>query len=125
MSDAIARFFDDLGRSGRGRLEKRTSGTIRFDLVGDHGVHHWLVTITDGEIRVSRENRDADTVVRTDDAFFRRLARGEATPMSAWLRNDITTEGEFRYIVLLRRLFPPPVGARHPRSLTPGPAEPA
>ncbi|MEV1332241.1 SCP2 sterol-binding domain-containing protein [Micromonospora costi] len=125
MSDVIERFFDDLGRHGLGRLEKRTSGTIRFDLVGDHGVDHWLVTITDSEIRVSRENRDADAVVRTDHAFFRRLARGEATPLSAWLRNDITTEGEFRCMILLTRLFPPPVGARHPRSLTPSPAEPA
>ncbi|MFI7608315.1 SCP2 sterol-binding domain-containing protein [Micromonospora sp. NPDC049366] len=124
MSDATTTFFEDLGRTGHQRLLPRTSGTIRFDLAHEGGTDHWLVTIENGDIRVSRERAEADAIIGTDRAFFERLARGEAKPLSAWLRNDITSEGQFRYVVLLERLFPPPPGARHPRSLAPqrGPA---
>ena len=117
MSDATEEFFGELDRRGRERLLKKTTGTIRFDLEHDHGIDHWLVAITNGDVQVSREERDADTVIHTDNAFFDRMVRGEAKPLSAWLRNDITSEGEFRFIVLLERLFPEPPGARHPRTV--------
>lgn len=114
MSDATREFFNELGRHGHERLLKKTTATIRFDLEHDHGTDHWLVVIRDGAVSVSEENRDADTVICTDRAFFDRMARGEAKPLSAWLRNDIASEGKFRSIVLLERLFAPPPGARHP-----------
>jgi putative sterol carrier protein len=117
MSDATREFFDELGRRGHERLLKKTAGTIRFDLEHDHGIDHWLVVIRNGAVSVSKENRDADTVIRTDSAFFDRLARGDAHPLSSWLRNDITSEGKFQFVVLLERLFAPPLGARHPRTL--------
>jgi putative sterol carrier protein len=117
MSDARREFFDELVRRGHERLLRNTSGTIRFDLDDDHGIDHWLVVIRNGTVSVSKENREADTVIRSDSAFFDRMARGEAKPLSAWLRNDITSEGKFRFIVLLERLFAPPPGARHPRAV--------
>jgi len=116
MSDTTEEFFDELGRRGYERLLKKTTGTIRFDLAHDHGVDHWFVSISKGEVRVSKEERDADTLIRTDHEFFRRMALGEVRPLPAWLRNDITSEGEFRFVVLLERLFPPMPGARHPRA---------
>jgi putative sterol carrier protein len=117
MSDATKEFFDQLSRRGHERLLKKTTGTIRFDLEHDHGVDHWFLAISHGDVRVSREDRDADTIIRTDQVFFERMVRGEAKPLSAWLRNDITSEGGFRFIVLLERLFPQPPGARHPRTV--------
>lgn len=117
MSDATREFFEELGRRGHERLLKKTAGTIRFDLAHDHGVDQWLVVIRNGAISVSKEESDADAVIRTDRAFFDRMARGEAKPLPAWLRNDITSEGQFRFIVLLERLFAPPPGARHPRAV--------
>ncbi|MFC3502616.1 SCP2 sterol-binding domain-containing protein [Micromonospora krabiensis] len=119
MSDTTTTFFDELGRNGHQRLLPRTSGTIRFDLAHEGGTDHWLVTIENGDIRVSRDRGEADAVICTNRAFFERMARGEAKPLSAWLRNDITSEGQFRYVIMLERLFPPPPGARHPRSLAP------
>jgi hypothetical protein len=116
MSDATEDFFDELGRRGHQRLLTKTTGTIRFDVTNDHGVDHWFVSISKGEVRVSKEERDADTLIRTDHEFFGRMARGEARPLPAWLRNDIISEGEFRFVVLLERLFPPMPGAAHPRT---------
>jgi len=115
MSNATNRFFGELSQHGCERLLKKTSGTIRFDLEHENGIEYWLLSISNANVEVSRDKRDADTVIRTDTAFFERMIRGEAKPLTAWLRNDITSDGEFRFVVLLERLFPPPVGARHPR----------
>ncbi len=117
MSETTERFFADLGRHGHERLLRKTTGTIRFDLAHEHGVDQWFVEIDHGTVRVSREAREADTVVRADCGFFDRMARGEEKLVPAWLRNDITSEGKFRMLVLLERLFAPPPGARHPRDL--------
>ncbi|PZF95123.1 SCP2 sterol-binding domain-containing protein [Micromonospora deserti] len=119
MSDATAQFFAQLGRHGHERLLRKTSGTIRFDLTRPGGVDHWLVTITHGQVRVSREKAAADAVIGADEQLFERMARGEVKPLPAWLRNDITAEGRFRFVLLLERLFDPPPGARHPRSVPP------
>jgi hypothetical protein len=117
MSDPTEEFFDELGRHGHERLLKKSRGTIRFELEHDGRVDHWFLAIDSGEVRVSREERDADMVIHTERAFFERMARGEAKPLAAWLRSDIVGEGQFRFIVLLERLFPPPPGAHHPRAL--------
>jgi SCP-2 sterol transfer family len=117
MSDPTEEFFAELGRHGHERLLKKTNGTIRFDLEHAGGVDHWLVAISNGEVRVSREDRDADTVIHAEQASFERLARGDDKPLAAWLRNDIVGDGRFEFIVLLERLFPQRPGARHPRTL--------
>jgi putative sterol carrier protein len=117
VSGVTEAFFAELGRRGRERLLRKTTASIRFDIEHDGGLDHWLVAISDGHVEVSREVRDADTVIRTDRTFFERMTRGEAKPLPAWLRNDLTSEGSFRFIVLLERLFPPPPGARHPRAV--------
>ncbi|MER7336206.1 MULTISPECIES: SCP2 sterol-binding domain-containing protein [unclassified Micromonospora] len=117
MSEATRKFFETLERHGHERLLKKTNGTIRFDIERDHEVDHWFVEIRGGTVKVSQQNRAADTAIRSDDAFFDRMARGEAKPLPAWLRNDITFEGQFRLILLLERLFAPPPGGRHPRAV--------
>lgn len=124
MSDPIEAFFAQLARGAPERLLRRTVGSIRFELDGPGGVEVWHLSIADGRVAVSRSGEAADTVIRTDREFFARMARGEAKPLTAWLRNDITAEGRFRFVVLLERLFPPPPGARHPRALGPAPGEP-
>ena len=117
MSDVTEKFFDEISRHGSERLARKTNGTIRCDLEDDQGVAHWFIAIENGNVEVSRDERDADTILRTTRAFFERMVRGEAKPSSAWLRNDITSEGQFRLVVLLERLFATPSGARHPREV--------
>ncbi|MET8835062.1 SCP2 sterol-binding domain-containing protein [Micromonospora sp. NPDC004540] len=117
MSDPIEAFFAQLARQAPERLLRRTAGSIRFELEEDGALHVWHLTISDGRIAVDRRARDADTVIRTRRDFFVLMARGEAKPLPAWLRNDITAEGHFRFVVLLERLFPAPPGARHPRAV--------
>ncbi|WP_341715887.1 SCP2 sterol-binding domain-containing protein [Micromonospora sp. FIMYZ51] len=124
MSEAVRDFFDQLTRNG-GRLLRQISGSVRFDLTSHDGVDRWLVVIERGRIAVSHGGaEDADTVIRTDETTFVRMARGEVKPLPAFLRNDLVADGQFRMVILLERLFAPPPGARHPRVLVTG-AEPA
>ncbi|MFE9959603.1 SCP2 sterol-binding domain-containing protein [Micromonospora sp. NPDC005299] len=116
MSDPIEAFFAQLNRQAPERLQRRTAGTIRFELEGTDGLDVWHLTINHGRLAVERRARFADTVIRTRRDFFLRMVRGEAKPLPAWLRNDITAEGNFRFVVLLERLFTAPPGARHPRA---------
>lgn len=122
VSDVTEEFFEGLSRNGGERVTGKARGTIRFDLEDEQGVDHWIIVVDNGDVQVFRDERDADTVLRTTRAFFHRLVRGEAKPLSAWLRNDITSDGEFRFIVLLERLFPSPRAARHPRTVPRVPA---
>lgn len=121
MSDPIEAFFAGLAAGGHGRLLRRTTGRVRFELTHPGGVELWHLSIADGRVEVRRDDRDADAVIRTERDFFARMARGEAKPLPAWLRNDLTSDGDFRFVVLLERLFAAPPGARHPRSAAAGP----
>ncbi|WP_446220357.1 SCP2 sterol-binding domain-containing protein [Micromonospora sp. IBHARD004] len=117
MSDPIGAFFDRLAGGGYERLLRKTRGTVRFELTGDDGVDIWHLTIADGRVAVSREPLDADALICTDRASFARITRGEAKPLAAWLRNDLTIDGQFGFVVLLERLVAAPPGARHPRAM--------
>jgi hypothetical protein len=118
VSDPIEAYFAQIARRAPERLLRRTAGTIRFELEEADTLDVWHLTIADGRIAVDHRARDADTVIRTRRDFFVRMARGEAKPLAAWLRNDIIAEGRFRFVVLLERLFPAPPGARHPRAFS-------
>jgi putative sterol carrier protein len=115
MSDLTASFFDELGRRGHELLLKEATGTIRFDLEHDHEVDHWLVEIRRGDLRISREEREADCVVHAPRPLFDRLVTGDTHIYSAWLRNELRAEGDVRLGRLFQRVLPGPPGAHHPR----------
>lgn len=116
MSDPTGEFFDRLARHGHERVLEEATGTVRFDIEHDHGVDHWHVTVNRGDIRVSREKRDADCVVHIKKALFDRIACGEAFIYTAWLRNELTAEGDLRLGRLFQRVMPPSRSAHHPRA---------
>ncbi|KXK59973.1 sterol-binding protein [Micromonospora rosaria] len=117
MVDATTRFFEDLDRRGFEPLLEKTSGTLRFDLHEDAQTTHWLIQVDRGRIRVSREDRDADTVVWTSPAMFEQMAAGREDGIAALLRGDMTVTGDARLVVQIERLFPGPPDSRGPRRL--------
>lgn len=112
MTDPSAEFFDGLNRRGHEPRLAKVHGTIRFDLQRDHRSEHWLLTITHGGLRVSREASPADCVVRADHPVFDRVVVGDIKPKPAWLRNDVTVEGYFLFYLLLEKLIPAPLEAQ-------------
>ncbi|WP_405099977.1 SCP2 sterol-binding domain-containing protein [Micromonospora sp. NBC_01412] len=117
MLDATTRFFENLDRRGYEPLLTKISGTLRFDLNEGPQTRHWLLAIDRGRLRVSQEDREADTVVRTTPELLEDLAAGRENGIAALFRGDMTVTGDIRLVVQVDRLFPAPPGSREPRRL--------
>jgi putative sterol carrier protein len=115
-SDSIAEFFAELGRRGHEPLLEKARGSARFDVVDGRRAERWLVTIDKGDLRVSRRNAAADCILRADRSSFERAVAGELNLMAAVLRGEVAVGGDARLLVLLRRLFPKPLGRRRSRA---------
>ncbi|OZV72707.1 hypothetical protein CA850_32145 [Micromonospora echinospora] len=115
MSDPITSFFKAIGRGGHVDMLEEATGSIRFDLTHEQGVDRWFVAIERGDIRVSRDGGKADCVFHGSRATFDRILAGQSQMYPAWLRNEITTEGDVRLARLFVRLMPAPPEAHHPR----------
>jgi len=118
MSDVISSFFKGLEDSGHQSLLERQRGKIRFDVLGGRRVDHWLVAVDRGDIAVSHGNGDADCVVRTDGPTLEGIVTGHVNTMAAFLRGQMTLEGDLEMLVFFRRIFPGPPDARGPARRT-------
>lgn len=113
MASATNEFFEALSRRGHEPMLAKTTGTLRFDLTNGKRTERWLVSIEEGDIKVSHANRAADCVVRARRNVFDAIATGEANAMAAILRGTLSLEGKTLLAVLFQRLFPdPPKGRR-------------
>jgi putative sterol carrier protein len=98
-------------------LPETTAGTVRLDVSENGWTDHWYLTIDQQTVRVTRSAEEAELVVRADREIFDDLATGRANIVGALLRNDITARGRLPLLRVLRRIFPGPPGARHPRDV--------
>ena len=89
----------------------KARGTIRFDLADGGQTKHMRVALDRGRLSVSRGAAAADCVVRMDAKLFGDLAAGKANPLSAFLRGDLTFDGDPELLVLFRRAFAAPRNA--------------
>src|SRR6476660_7342662 len=112
MTDSTSQFFEELGRRGHEPLLERYDGSVRFDLSKNKRTEHFLVAIRKGDISVARANGAADCVVRVDRALFDDFATGEKNMMTAFLRGEITLQGDPELLVLFQRVLPAPPRAR-------------
>ncbi|RZU74504.1 SCP-2 sterol transfer family protein [Micromonospora kangleipakensis] len=96
-------------------LPENTAGTLRLDLRDGGHTEHWYLTIDHQNVEVARSPDEAELIVRADREVFDRLAAGQLHVVAGLLRNDLTAQGNLRLLLTLRRLFPGPPGARHPR----------
>ncbi|MFI6763025.1 SCP2 sterol-binding domain-containing protein [Micromonospora sp. NPDC050417] len=117
MADPTADFFDGLGHRGPDPMMTKVRGTVRFDLGHRDGTDHWVLVMSEGNISASRGERPADCVITTQLRFFDRVTTGEANPIAALLRNEITVEGNLLLFHYFQRLLPGPPGAHDPREM--------
>jgi putative sterol carrier protein len=108
MTDSTAEFFHELDRRGHEPLLEKATGSVRFDLADGRRIDRWLVSLDRGEVTASHKNAAADCVVRTDRRLFDAIARGDVNAMAAYLRGDLTLEGDPELMVLIQRIFPGP-----------------
>lgn len=115
MATSAAEYLE---RSVPGRhpdLPETTSGTLRLDIHENGHTEHWYLTIDRQNVEVTRSAADAELVIRADRDVFDRLAAGHRHIASALLTNELTAQGNLRLLMSLRRIFPGPPEARHPR----------
>ncbi|MCG5452051.1 MULTISPECIES: SCP2 sterol-binding domain-containing protein [Micromonospora] len=117
MGATAEQYLRQLDTGRRPDLPETTAGTLRLDVRDDGSTDHWHLTIADQRVRVTRSADDAELVVRADRAVFDRMARGELHPGAGLLRNELTVQGNMQLLMLLRRIFSGPYGARHPHEL--------
>ncbi|GIH20891.1 SCP2 sterol-binding domain-containing protein [Rugosimonospora africana] len=115
MPDPTVELFDRLARRGHDPFLEQVRGTVRFDLATDAEILYWSVTIDRGNVRVSRDEGDADCIVHTTKARFDRVATGSANAMAMLLRAEMIVHGDVQLLVMLERLLPGPPGARGPQ----------
>jgi putative sterol carrier protein len=120
MASPTTELFTGIGRRGHESLLEKVQGSLRFDLEHDQQTEHWHLAISKGDVTVTREERPADCVVRTEQQLFDELAAGETNAIVSLLRNRLTVEGNLRLLILFERLLPGPPSARHPRPATRG-----
>jgi hypothetical protein len=114
MTDVTAEFFDGLAQRGQDPVLGNASGTLRFDIASGKKTETWFVTIDKGALTVSRSGGAADSTLVASKALFDRLASGKASAVAEVLRGTLTIEGDWRLLVLFRRILPGPSPARPP-----------
>ena len=113
VSDPGVSFLPALSRGGTHPLLTKARGTLRFDLKDGERTRHWLVELDRGDVSVSRRRGSADCVVRTDAAVFDGLVTGEVNALAAFLRGELTLEGDPEFLVLFQRVLPAPPAKVH------------
>lgn len=110
-TDPVSRFFSDLVQPGHIATFEGQSATLRFDLLNGHGPDMWYLTVTQGDIAVSREQAAADAVVRLRRADFEAMVTGRLNAQAAILRGLLTCEGSMAALMMFQRCLPGPPGS--------------
>jgi hypothetical protein len=111
-TDSIAKFMDGLASRGHEPSLANATGTVRFEVVDGKKSERWLLTVTRGELAVSRGNARADVTLRAPRALFEQIFRGKANATAAFLRGALQVDGNVELIVLVQRLLPGPPASR-------------
>jgi alkyl sulfatase BDS1-like metallo-beta-lactamase superfamily hydrolase len=114
--DVVTAFFEDLSNRGHDPLLRGVSGTVRFDLLSGKTTERWLLEIRKGNLSVSHRNVAADTVMRLSRTLFEAVARGETNLLPALLRGEVTLEGDYRLMIMVRRLLRRRLAVRQSRT---------
>jgi putative sterol carrier protein len=105
MTDATTRFFEELAQRGHEPRLENASGSLRFDIANGRTTAHWFVSIDKGNVAVSRSGDAADCTILASRTVFDGLASGKASAVAAVLRGTLSIEGDWRLLVLFRRLL--------------------
>jgi putative sterol carrier protein len=104
--DPTTEFFEQLQERGREPLLNNCNGVLRFDLRDGPDVDRWFLTVSKGDMSVSREGSTPDTIVTTDRELAEGIWNGEVNAFAAVLRGEVEVEGDRELMVLFQRLLP-------------------
>ena len=112
--DAVTAFFEDLNDREYEPLLRSVTGTVRFDLVSGKKTERWLLQIRKGNLAVSHRHLAADTVIRLSRTLFESMVDGRTNLLAATLRGEVDLEGDYRLVIMVRRLLRRRLAVRTP-----------
>jgi len=110
-ADPISQFFADLAAPGHLATFEGDSATLRFDVHDGGQVQHWYVTVSNGDVAVTRQNKAADAVIHVERAPFEAIVSGRMNAQAALLRGVLTCEGNIAALMMFQRCLPGPPGS--------------
>ncbi len=114
--DPVTKFFAELAAAGHIPTFERNSATLRFDVQGDikgdgDAIERWHVSVTNGDVTVSRKNGPADAVIKIQRRHLVALVTGRTNAQAAYLRGLLTCEGNMAALIMFQRCLPGPRGS--------------
>jgi predicted lipid carrier protein YhbT len=111
VSDPISKFFASLAAPGYIATFAGESATLRFDVTSGSKMQHWYLTISNGNVTVTRDNSPADAIVRIEHPDMEDIVRGRLNAQAAMLRQVLTVEGSMAALMMFQRCLPGPSGS--------------
>jgi SCP-2 sterol transfer family len=110
-SDPISGFFASLAAPGYIATFAGESATLRFDVTTGSKTQHWYVTISNGNVTVTRDAGPADAIVKIERPYLEDIVRGRLNAQAAMLRQVLTVEGSMAATMMFQRCLPGPRGS--------------
>ncbi len=91
------------------RAQRRIEGSVvllprvscRFDV---DGAGSWRVMLDHGRVTVAESHDSADIVIKLPEPLLLEIARGEKSLLTAYMRGEVTLEGDLAYMPTLQRV---------------------
>ena len=106
--DPVGLFFAGLAETGHVATFEGQSATVRLDVVNEDGVESWHLTVSRGDVDVTRGDRPADAIMRTDRPQAEAMVTGRLNAQAAILRGALACEGKLAAVVMFQRCLPGP-----------------
>jgi hypothetical protein len=109
--DPINEFFAGLAELGHVETFEGDSATLRFDVTDGARVERWRLTVSGGDVNVTRDGGPADAILRGDRPHFEAIVTGRLNAQAAMLRGLLVCEGSMAACIMFQRCLPGPPGS--------------
>jgi predicted lipid carrier protein YhbT len=110
-SDPVGEFFTVLAEAGHLETFEGQSATLRFDVAEGADVERWHLTVSDGNVSVTREDGATDAIMQADRQHFEAIVTGRLNAQAAMLRGLLVCEGSMAACIMFQRCLPGPPGS--------------
>jgi SCP-2 sterol transfer family len=104
----VGLFFAGLAETGHIATFDGQSATVRLDVVNGDEVERWHLTVSRGDVDVTRGDLPADAIMRIDRRQAEAMVTGRLNAQAAILRGALACEGKLAAVVMFQRCLPGP-----------------
>jgi hypothetical protein len=110
-ADPLTRFFAALDEPGHFAIFEGDCASVRLDILDGKKVERWHISMTRGDVAVTRGGRPADATVRVERRYLEAMVTGRMNAQAAFLRGLFACEGSVGALMMFQRCLPGPPGS--------------